>query len=363
VALLFTNPVGGGVQRVMRNLGTALAGQGVAVDLVVARAPEGVPELPPGIRLVNLRARRTVDVLPGLVRYLRAASPRAILSAGERLNVLAVLARSIARSDARAVVSVHIALSEQFRSARDPRSWLLRRVVPLAYRRADAVVAVSRAAARDAARLLRLPPDRVRTIYNPVVTPELFRQAAEPCGHPWLSPHRDRPVVLAMGRLTRQKDLATLLRAFARVRAARPARLMVLGEGEDLPALQALAAELGLTGDVEFAGFVANPYPFLARADAFALSSAWEGLPTVLIEALALGVPAVSTDCPTGPAEILDGGRRGALVPVGDEAALAAALLGVLARPSARTPVELPEFGVEAAVSEYLRVLGVSRAA
>lgn len=362
VALLFSNPVGGGVQRVMMNLGAGIAALGIPVDLVVARVPGDVPPLPPGTRLVNLAARRTVNVLPGLIRYLRESRPRALLSAGERLNVLAVLARAAARSDARLVVAIHIALRAQFANAADPRTWLLRRVVPAAYRRADAVVSVSRAAAAEAAEVLRMAPERVRAIYNPVVTPELFRHAAGPAAHPWLADDRTVPVLLGMGRLAPQKDFATLIRAFARVRAIRPARLLVLGEGEERDALRALADGLGVGADVDLAGFTNDPYPSLARADVFVLSSAWEGLPTVLIEALALGVPVVSTDCPTGPAEILRGGERGELVPPADPAALADAILRALDAPRDRVRPDLPEFSPEHVVAEYLRVLGVEAA-
>lgn len=364
VALLFSNPVGGGVQRVMMNLGAEIAARNIPVDLVVARTGGAVPPLPPGTRLVDLAARRTVDVLPGLIRYLRRSRPRAVLSAGDRLNMLSVLAARLARSDTRTVVSIHIALQAHFAQADDPRGWLVRRLIPAAYRRADAIVAVSRAAAREAAQVLGVDEGRVRTIYNPVVTPGLFRRAAEPCAHPWLADGHSVPVLVGMGRLAPQKDFATLLRAFARVRARGPARLLILGEGDGREPLLHLARELGVAEDVELAGYQENPYAWLARADVFVLSSAWEGLPTVLIEAMALGVPVVSTDCPTGPAEILDGGARGELVPVGDPESLAAAVGRVLSRaPSPRARLDLPEFSVESTVREYLRVLGVTEAA
>jgi glycosyltransferase involved in cell wall biosynthesis len=175
-------------------------------------------------------------------------------------------------------------------------------------------------------------------------------------------------VVLGAGRLHPQKDFPTLLRAFARVRAQRPARLVVLGSGKRAArraALLALAGRLGVGADVDLPGFAENPYAYMARAAVFALSSAWEGLPTALIEAMACGCPVVSTDCPSGPAEILEGGRYGELVPVGDDAALAAALLRALDAPPARAALRAraAQFSLEAAVERYLPVLFPERGA
>jgi glycosyltransferase involved in cell wall biosynthesis len=226
---------------------------------------------------------------------------------------------------------------------------------------ADAVVAVSSELADDLSAVAGLPRGLIRTVYNPVVGPELPALAAEPAGHPWLRPGGP-PVVLGAGRLVEQKDFPTLLRAFALVRRERPARLVILGEG---PAgaregLAALAAGLGVAADLDLPGFVANPYAYMARAAAFALSSLHEGLPGVLIQALACGCPVVSTDCPSGPREILDGGRYGRLVPVGDHEALARAILACLDDPSGREErvARAAAFGLERAVDRYLELIG-----
>ncbi len=219
-------------------------------------------------------------------------------------------------------------------------------------------MAVSEGVAEDLALTASLPRERITTIYNPVVTPALAGQAQAPLTHPWFAPGSP-PVLLAVGRLHYQKDFPTLLRAFARVRAVRAVRLLILGEGDQGVALQASAQELGITTDVELPGFVLNPFAYMARAAVFVLSSAYEGLPGVLIQALACGCPVVSTDCPSGPAEILEGGVYGPLVPVGDDAALAKAILSTLnARPNPdwlRT--RAAEFSVDRAVDRYLEVL------
>ncbi|MCS7240863.1 MAG: glycosyltransferase [Candidatus Bipolaricaulota bacterium] len=360
VAFFFHGLLGGGVERVMLHLARGFVQRGIGVDMVLQRA-EGplVPQVPPQVRVIDLGAKRMRWALPGLVRYLRAEHPPALLAALDHANVVAILAKAIARVPTRVVVSVHFNTSQVVRHARSFRDRSVRWWTRSFYSRADTVVAVSRGVAEDLVTQSRLPREKVRVIYNPVVTPELFRQAEEDPVHPWFTPG-SLPVILGVGRLSKQKDFATLIRAFARARRARPARLVILGEGEERPNLERLVQELGLKESVSLPGFVENPFPFMKRAAVFVLSSRWEGLPTVLIEALALGTPAVATDCPSGPAEILEGGKWGRLVPVGDEQALAQAILETLEEPFA--PPGAPErmrerFGLESVVDQYLEVL------
>jgi glycosyltransferase involved in cell wall biosynthesis len=207
------------------------------------------------------------------------------------------------------------------------------------------------------ARTSGLPRERIAVVYNPVITPAMMAQAAQSPNHPWFAPG-EPPVILGAGRLTRQKDFFTLLRAFAEVRRCRTARLMIVGEGEDRPALEALARDLGVADDVSLPGFQENAMAYMARSAVFVLSSAWEGLPTVLIEALAAGTRVISTDCPSGPREILQDGSLGTLVPVAAPAELASAILRALEQPAAIVPTEaLTPFTREAAVDNYLRLI------
>jgi glycosyltransferase involved in cell wall biosynthesis len=222
------------------------------------------------------------------------------------------------------------------------------------YRWADAVVAVSQGVADELVHYVRIPAEKVRVIYNPIVTPELFRKAEEPLEHPWFR-EGEPPVILGVGRLTKQKDFPTLIRAFALVRQQRPARLMILGEGEERPQLEALVKELGIAEDVSLPGFVQNPYPYMKKAAVFVLSSRWEGLPTVLIEAAALDVPVISTNCPSGPAEIL-AMYSDQLVDVGDKDGMARAILKTLqSRRVERVNVE--PYTLNHALSYYLKLL------
>lgn len=232
--------------------------------------------------------------------------------------------------------------------------WLARRL----YRSADAVVAVSEGVGAEVARLTGMPRERVITIYNPVWTRSLLARARAPFDHPWFAPGGP-PVIVSAGRFTFQKDFRTLIEAFRHLRPKRPARLVILGDGPLRCSLRRMVDGLGLSKDVLLPGYVDNPLVWMQRASVFVLSSRWEGLPAVLIEALACGCPVVSTRCPSGPWEILEGGRHGPLVPVGDPRALAAAIEGVLDQPpdGARLRARAADFGLQDAIRRYLEVL------
>lgn len=220
-------------------------------------------------------------------------------------------------------------------------------------------ICVSHGIAAHMAAAVRVPRDRITTIYNPVVTPDLYARAAEPPAHPWLA-DGGLPVVVAAGHLEERKDFATLIRAFALVASRRACRLVILGEGGLRPRLETLVRRLGLAGRVSLPGWIDNPFALFARASLFVLSSVHEGLPTVLIEALACGCPCVSTDCPAGPAEILRDGSFGPLVPVGDEAALADAMDRVLEQPPDKARLERrgADFSAQRAGDAYERLIG-----
>lgn len=358
IAFFLPTLCGGGAERVTVNLAQAMAERGLPVDLVVAAAEgELLGQLPPAVRLVDLRAARVLRSLGPLARYLRRERPRVVISSMGHANLVALWAAKVARRATPVVVTVHNTMSQstpqQGRVA--GRLWprLLRRFYPWA----AGVVAVSRGAADDLARTSGLPREHIGVIYNPVITPEMLASAGQRPDHAWFAPGQP-PVILGVGRLTRQKDFPTLLRAFAELRRGRPARLLILGEGDERGRLEALAAELGLADDVALPGFRDNALAHMAGAALFVLSSAWEGLPTVLIEALAAGTRVVSTDCPSGPREILQEGRLGALVPVGDAPALARAMAEALDRPAAPPPADaLAPFTRDVAVNHYLTLI------
>ncbi|NET58563.1 MAG: glycosyltransferase [Symploca sp. SIO2E6] len=361
LAIFITYLDGGGVERVLLNLARGFVEQGLSIDLVVAKA-EGsfLPLVPPEVRVVDLGAKRLLLSIPALVRYLQQNKPQALLSVMEDINVVALLSRQLARVSTRVVVSVHNTLSQESQRTTQLKKRLAPYLARWFYPWADAVVTVSQGAAQDLLDL-GLSSESLKIIYNPVVTPELFQKSLEPLEHPWFK-SGSPPVILAVGRLEAQKDFPTLIRAFAQVRQQSPARLMILGEGQDRPALEALVQELGLELDVALPGFVYNPYAYMARAAVFVLSSLFEGLPTVLIEAMAGGASVVSTDCKSGPAEILEQGKYGKLVPVGDIKGIAEAIISTLEEPQETVLLKqrAGDFSLEKAVSQYLQVLEVS---
>ncbi|MEW6166347.1 MAG: glycosyltransferase [Pseudomonadota bacterium] len=350
----------GGVERMVINLCAEFA-KHVQVDLLAIRAGGGhVERIPPAVNLRRLTAQHAWTAVPEIARYLQEVRPDALLVAKDRAGRAAIKARRRAGVDMplwiRLGTHLSAALERKDRFSRWLRVSPMRRLYPLA----SGVIAVSEGVKQDTQRVTGLPPERIVVIRNPVITPQLAEHAAEPIPHPWLA-DKLVPVVIGMGRLTRQKDFPTLIRAFAALQKDLPSRLILLGEGKDRDALIELVGELGLVDNVLFAGFQANPYAWLAHADLFVLSSAWEGSPNALTEALALGVPSVSTDCPSGPREILDGGRYGPLVPVGDARAMTEAMRATLHSPlpSETLRAAVDEYRAETSARRYLQVLGL----
>ncbi len=345
---------GGGVERMRLELIRVFLARGLAVTLVLhARAGVLARAVPEGCRVVVLGGRRTAQDVPGLARFLRRERPDVLLASLDHNNVAAMLARRLAGGRTRLVICQHNALSAEAEHMRG----LKYRAVPLLYRMlqgaADGIVAVSSGVADDLARTAGIARHRVTVIHNPVISGDFVARASAPAGDPWLADGAP-PVLVWVGRLVAQKDPHTLLRAFAEVAA--PARLLLLGEGALRPELERLAAALGLAGRVRFAGFQANPLPWIREAHALVLSSRYEGLGNVIVEALGCGTAVVSTDCPHGPREILEGGRHGALVPVGDVAALAAAMRATLAagHDPAALRTRAAAFTAEHAVAQHL---------
>lgn len=362
VALFYGFLGGGGIERVILNLAGSLSKQGLKVDLVLGNA--GGPHMwlvPPEVRIVDLKAPRLFMSLPSLVSYLQREKPVSLLSAGHYCNEVAILAKGLSGVSTRVVVSEHNHLSQVTQHT----AQLKERLSPFSARHlypwADGIVAVSQGVAKDLASMTAIPLERIQVIYNPVISPKLLESAKESVEHPWFA-LGEPPVILGVGKLEKQKDFPNLIRAFAQVRRVRQARLVILGWGPQpgRSQIENLVEELGLKDDVDMPGHVKNPFAYMSRASVFVLSSAWEGLPTVLIEAMAVGVPVVSTDCESGPSEILDNGKYGSLTPVGDSNALAEAILSTLSRKSDKVALSwLDPFTLKSATQQYLDIFGI----
>jgi len=324
IAFFMHDLSGGGVERMRLRLLSALATRGHTVFLIVQRRAGALTRsVPEGVTLVVLARRHTRSSVLPLARWLRGHRPDILISSLDHNNIAAILARALARVPTRLVICQHNALSAQ-----RVLGWRYR-LLPLLYRalagRADAIIAVSAGVAADLMKIAHVAERKIAIIYNPVCGDDIPARAAMPAPHPWSNNAGIANFVFA-GRLVPQKDPFLLLEAFARRLHVGPARLFVLGEGDLRIPLQHRAAELGIAEHLHFGGFVADPLPWIARADAFVMTSRYEGFGNVIVEALASGTPVIAADCQHGPAEILAGGRYGRLVSVGDTAGFAAAM-------------------------------------
>lgn len=323
LAIFVPSMAGGGAERVMAMVANGIASLGYSVDLVLAnRSGPYLDEVEPGVNIVDLGASRVARSLIPLMRYLKRRRPSVLLSALMHANVIAVVAVVLTGRQVRVMVSERDAV---FPAGDRLLARWTRALTAAAYRRADGIITVSDGVRQDVIRELQHDEDKVITVHNPIDIEEIERLALQPTGHSWLD-SSSQPVFLAVGRLEPAKGFDVLLEAVAKMRSETPVRLVILGEGSLRDELVDLAGSLGLAHQVDFPGFQRNPFSWMARCDVFVLSSRNEGLPNVLIQAMACGARIVSTDCPHGPAEILEGGRWGSLVPVGDADALALAM-------------------------------------
>jgi glycosyltransferase involved in cell wall biosynthesis len=359
---------GGGAERAMLHLAQGLAKHGLKVDLVLAQAQgEYLKTVPPEVRLINLNARRPIMLFKtiALHNYLKSEQPAILFSALDILSS-AIWANLLSGSPTKVVMCVQTYLSQQFRDKPQLvlgrlRAYLVHQFYPWATK----IVAASKGTAEDVSRLTNIPLQEIEVIYNPVVMPELFEKAKEPVDHPWFQAG-EPPVILGVGRLVRQKDFVTLIRAFAIVRERIPCRLMILGtvsqqEPQTKIQLESLIQELGLEREIALPGFVENPYSYMAKAAVFALSSIYEGFGNVVAEALATGTSVVSTDCKSGPAEILEYGKYGCLVSVGNVEALADAMETTLKNPfnSEQLRERSQKFSIKNVVNQYLELIRI----
>lgn len=362
LAILMESLYTGGVGKMRLHLMNEIAARGFSVDLVLAdMSSPYMPMVHPAVRKVKIASADGVKGVPSMAWYLARNKPRVMLTQRVRLNVLALRAKRLIGSDTRIVVTVNVNMSSKFEDQSPQKRARQIQHLQKWFPRNDGIISVSTGVAEDAARLIGIPVSRIRVIQNPTITPDLLPRAAEPLDHPWFQPGQP-PVALGVGRLMKEKDFPTLIRAFALLRARRACRLVILGEGPDRASLEALVAEMGLQSDVALPGFATNPYAYMARAAMFVLSSTREGSPNALTEALAVGVPLVSTDCPNGPPDVLEGGRHGLLVPMRDPPALAAAMEQTLDRPVGDRESRMASarrYTVERSATLYLHALGL----
>ena len=375
----------------MVQLAQAFVESGHTVDLVLCRNQgEFIGQLPPKVRVLTLSPRtvwvsrtllmlknfkafrvlflpilcslsppKSLAFLPDLIRYLRQEQPGVLLAAKTHTNLVALWATQLAKTSNRVVISERTTLGDITRNSNKWRWKFILPVLAHEYPKADRIITVSDGVNEELALQTGLPPQKITTIYNPLLIHKIRTKSLEPVNHPWFQEKGSSPIILGVGRLVPQKDFATLLKAFSHVRRSQPAHLVIIGEGRLRSELEALAQSLGIDKDVWMPGFTDNPYAFMGRASVLVLSSICEGLPNVLLEALACGCPIVSTDCPSGPAEILEKGKYGALVPIEDVQALTQAIHHTLDKPPNRNDllVRAADFDIKKVSRQYLDVL------
>lgn len=357
IAFLIHDLRDGGAERVTISLANGVANRGFDVDLVLINEtgkPSYFESIDPKVRVESLPQSRTLTSPLGFRAYFDRRKPDVVISALTHVNVATILGRLFARHKPRLIVVEHNQMSKSIERKRGFVR-MAYAAVPHVYRLADVIGVVSRGVKDDVVALTGLPAERVDVFYNPVVTPALHEQRMRAPNHPWFD-EGEPPVILGVGRLTEQKNFPMLIDAFATLRQTRAARLMILGQGPERATLERQAEGTGYGADIALPGFVENPFAYMAQSAVFALSSDWEGLPTVLIEAMACGTQVVSTNCPSGPSEILE---RGALAPLtlpGDVPAFSSALISALdrERPAMSLMKRAADFDLDAALDRYL---------
>ena len=358
IAVFLPSLRGGGAERMMVILANEFANHGHQVDLLLAKKKGPYERLVGGaVNCIDFKRGRVLLSLIPLIKYLKKNKPDVLLSAMNHTNIVSVWARILSRSNTKCVVSVRNAMKGKKGITKRLNRILFYGLIKLSYPYSHAITTVSNGVSNEVAILLPGHKEKIHTVYNPVVGPELKEQIKEPLRHPWLTSD-NIPVIISVGRLTFQKNFDSLIHSFCRVRKEIDAKLIIFGEGEMREELEKLVNKLRLEEHVHLPGFVNNPFSYIKKASLFVLSSRWEGLPGVLIQAMACGTPVLSTDCPHGPAEILENGKWGKLVPVGDPDKMSREIINSLQQTKHPDVTRRANyFSVDKAVDNYLRIM------
>ncbi len=324
----------GGTERGVVNLANNIDSQKYCVSILLGKL-EGdfIKEVRSGIKITNLNASLSLSLFFSLMRYFKTQKPDIFISAFPRVNVICLLAKIFSGSSVKIIITEHSVFSMLPVIAKTSFRRLVARffmpaMVRFLYPKADAIVCVSRGIASDLIKSVKTQTD-IKVIYNPVINDSIYQLSLDPVNHLWFI-NQDIPVIVAVGRLVDCKDYPNLFKAFKLVLEKKSARLVILGDGPEKEKLVNLANQMGLSNNIAFLGFKSNPFKYMKQSSVFVLSSLQEGFGNVIIEAMACGVPVVSTDCPVGPGEIIENSKNGILVPVGDEKKMATVILELL---------------------------------
>lgn len=357
-AMLFIRALhGGGAQRAMVRYANALTDKGYdTYVLTLDSSGDFRNELDKNVQIKTLSANRILFAIPQLIKYIRSIKPNAIMVTEPACNIALIVAKMLSFSKSRLLIREGLFPSLAVNESPYIQTRIAYRLAPYFYKKADVIVAIASELAEDLSSFIGLPRNRITLIpINPVVTPELYAKADQELDHPWLV-NNDIPVILGVGRLEAQKDFATLINSFCLLRQEINCKLIILGSGSLKNNLDAQIVATGYENDIEMAGFCSNPFKYMSRCDVLVLSSRYEGLPNTLIESLACGTPSISTDCKSGPKDILDNGKYGLLVPIGDVAAMANAIKQTLNSPIDKVTLKKrgARYTLENSINAYL---------
>lgn len=333
IALYLPSMNSGGAEKVSSSLANFFIKEGFKVDLLLTKKT-GIflTLLDDNINVVELSGKRVaLDIIP-LLNYLKRSSPRVIISSMTHCNLLLSIAAVLFKKDCKYIGVEHTNFSQAIYDHPYFKRVLIKTLIKNLYSQLDGIISVSSGVKSDF--ILHFPKleHKIEVIYNPFDLKFIRNEALKNCAHIWLQPDRAYKTILSIGRLTDAKDYKNLIKAIKIVSKTLNTRLIILGEGELEDDLKSYILSNNLSDVINMAGFVANPFSYLSRADVYVLSSKHEGLPSSLIEALICNTPIVSTDCPSGPSEVLQDGEWGDLVPVGDSEALSQAIINVLSK-------------------------------
>jgi len=364
IAFFLESLDGGGAERAIVALAGEIVGRGYTVDLVVARTDSDFRhEISSGVNVVDLASQTHLRTLFRLIAYIRRRNPTVMMSSLDVPNIMLVVAAKISGYKGRTMISQRAVVAASQREWSLSHRWLIMLLQRTLFKRADALISNSHAAAKELRALFGVPAERIHVIHNAVNVRRIIRLSDESLSAIWLSKIQG-PLIVSVGSLTTRKDVGTLIRAFALVKAKRQASLVLVGkvEGEnsvgERDKIEKLISDLELGANVHLPGFDANPYKWIAAAAVFVSSSTAEGFSNVIAEALALGRPIVATDCPGDTAELLQHGKWGRLVPVGDPERMADAILAALDDPNPPNGrIRAADFTPSNSTSAYLKAL------
>ena len=357
IAIFVPTMEAGGAERVAVSLIKGFLHHGIKVDLVlVSAAGPLLKQLPVGVTVVNLRKERTIYSVCKLRAYLKKEQPNALISLMNHANVVAVISGVLSRFKGHIMITEHNSIQFDLVRKDGFKSRAMLVLMRLIYKYADSVVAVSNGILKELQTVLALK--NAVCIYNPVDVPRVVDGNTNNTSSGASEPDAFKTIV-AIGRLSPQKNYQLLIKSFHLIRDSVPARLHILGEGNERPRLEKMIDDLSLHGLVTLQGFMTAPFNWLQKADLFVLSSSWEGFGLVIAEALAMGVTVVATDCHTGPAEILENGKYGYLVPVNDPDKMAEAIIHALKNPMDPDMLKkrAEEFSIPHITKQYLKVI------